>query len=197
MNTDKAQFLHQVLNPFAGLSEEDIALSLAGWHHRSITKADFFNVQNTVCRSLGIVIKGVFRVYYYDEKTDQENNLFFFSEGQFVVSFRSFLNQYPCAYFIEALEDAEILYIPYDDLQNLYQRFKSWEHFGRVLAEHFFNHSQGRSESLLFFSHEQRYLNLLRDHPTVAERIPAFHIASYLGIKKQSLSRIKKRIQGS
>lgn len=195
MKTDKRQVLHDVLNPFADLTEEDIAVSLSHWHQRSISKADFFNVQNTVCRSLGIVVKGIFRVYYYDEKADQENNLFFFSEGQFVVSFRSFLNQYPCAYYIEALEDAEILYIPYEDLQQLYRQHRSWERFGRMLAEHFFNHSQGRSEALLFFNHEQRYLNLLRDHPNIVERIAEFHVASYLGIKKQSLSRIKKRLQ--
>lgn len=196
MNTDKAPFLHGILMPFAGLTESDIDISLRFWHRRAIHKGGFYNMQNTVCINLGIVVKGMFRVYYSDNKSDEEKNVFFFSEGQFIVSFRSFITQYPCAYFIEALEDAEILCVSYGDLQNLYHASKPWERFGRVLAEHFFNQSQGRSEDLLFFNHEQRYLNLLQQHPKIVERVADFHIASYLGIKKQSLSRIKKRLQG-
>ena len=195
MTTDKTPFLQEILIPFAELTEKDIEVSLPYWHRRTIAKGGFYNVQNTVCINLGIVVKGMFRVYYADDVSDEEKNLFFFSENQFVVSFRSFLAQYPCAYFIEALEDAEILCVSYSDLHTLYHTSKAWERFGRMLAEHFFNQSQGRSEDLLFFSHEQRYLNLLSQHPGIVERVADFHIASYLGIKKQSLSRIKKRLQ--
>ncbi|MFD2600998.1 Crp/Fnr family transcriptional regulator [Flavobacterium suzhouense] len=194
MNTDSTAILNNVLTSFAALTENDISVSASLWRRREIKKGDFYNKQNIVCKDLGIVVKGIFRVYYYDEKTDEEKNMFFFSEGQFIVSFRSFLYQYQCVYYIEALEDAEVVYLPYDDLQNLYANHKPWERFGRILAEHFFNQSQGRSEELLFFSHEKRYQNLLVQHPNIVQRVPSFHIASYLGIKNQSLSRIKKRL---
>ncbi|RDI11104.1 Crp/Fnr family transcriptional regulator [Flavobacterium sp. AG291] len=194
MSTDSTAILNSVLTSFAALTENDISVSASLWRRREIHKGDFYNKQNIVCKDLGIVVKGIFRVYYYDEKTDEEKNMFFFSEGQFIVSFRSFLYQYPCVYYIEALEDAEVVYLPYDDLQNLYANHKPWERFGRILAEHFFNQSQGRSEELLFFSHEKRYQNLLVQHPNIVQRVPSFHIASYLGIKNQSLSRIKKRL---
>jgi len=195
MKTDTINLLEDILTPFAGLTENDISVSSSCWRQRKIPKGDFYNKQNIVCKDLGIVVKGIFRVYYYDSETDEEKNMFFFSEGQFIVSFRSFLYQYPCVYFIEALEDAEVVYVPYDDLQNLYASHKSWERFGRILAEHFFHQSQGRSEELLLFSHEKRYVNLLQQHPNIVQRIASMHIASYLGIKNQSLSRIKKRIQ--
>lgn len=117
-----------------------------------------------------------------------------FSEDQFIVSFRSFIYQFPCNYYIEALEDAEILYINYQDLQQLYEQSNEWQKFGRLLAEHFFNHSQGRTEDLLFLSHEARYVNLLATHPNILDRVPAYHIASFLGIKNPSLSRIRKRL---
>jgi len=197
MDTDKSDFLQHILTPFAGLTEEDIAVSLPFWRKRQIRKGDFYNMQNIVCKDLGIVTKGIFRVYYCDSTTHEEKNMFFFSEEQFIVSFRSFLYQYPCVYYIEALEDAEVLYVSYQDLQNLYQSHKPWERFGRMLAEHFFHQSQGRTEYLLLFNNEKRYLNLLKEHPKIVERIAAFHIASYLGIKNQSLSRIKKRVQGN
>jgi CRP-like cAMP-binding protein len=195
MHSDTATILPSILTPFAKLTEEDIAVSLPFWHKRRISKGNFYNKQNVVCRDLGILIKGMFRVYHYDPETEEERNLFFFSEGQFIVSFASFVHQYPCSYYIEALEDAEILYVSYEDLQNLYVKHKSWERFGRILAEYFFVQSQIRTENLLFLTHEQRYLNLIKEHQNIVERVASFHIASYLGIKNQSLSRIKKRLQ--
>jgi len=195
MTTDAATVLRNILIPFAGLTEEDIAASLPFWRSREIPKGNFYNKQNVVCQDLGILVKGIFRLYRYDAEKEEERNLFFFSEDQFIVSFGSFIFQYPCSYYIEALEDSEILYLSYRDLQSLYQKYKPWERFGRILAEHFFTQSQIRTENLLFLTHEQRYLNLLREHQNIVQRVASFHIATYLGIKNQSLSRIKKRLQ--
>jgi len=194
MNTDTATILRAILTPFAGLTEEDISVSFPFWRKREISKGNFYNKQNVVCKDLGILVKGIFCVYHYDPVTAEERNIFFFSEDQFIVSFASFIYQYPCSYYIEALEDSEILYVSYEDLQNLYLKYKPWERFGRILAEHFFTKSQLRTENLLLLTHEQRYLNLLQDHPNIVQRVASFHIASFLGIKNQSLSRIKKRL---
>jgi hypothetical protein len=78
----------------------------------------------------------------------------------------------------------------------LYETHPNWGKFGRLLAESFFNIAQTRTEEFLFFSHEQRYIRLLEEHPHIVERIPAYHISSYLGITNPSLSRIRKRIEG-
>ncbi|WP_211165413.1 Crp/Fnr family transcriptional regulator [Flavobacterium silvaticum] len=179
---------------FAGMTLDEVSVSLPYWQNRTIPKGDFYNKQNVVCKDLGIVVKGIFRFYHYDPETGEEKNMFFFSQGQFIVSFGSFIYQHPCRYYIEALEDAEIIYIPYNYLQNIYSSHGAWQRFGRILAEHFFIQSQRRAEELLFLTHEERYVNLLAEHPEIVSRIPAFHIASYLGIKNQSLSRIRKRI---
>jgi DNA-binding MarR family transcriptional regulator len=76
----------------------------------------------------------------------------------------------------------------------LYETQLNWAHFGRLLAEQFFIYSQTRAEELLFFTHEQRYLRLLEEHPNIIDRIPAYHISSYLGITNPSLSRMRKRL---
>lgn len=186
--------LKEILIPFAELTEENILPTLQYWRKRVILKGNFYNKQNVVCKDLGIVVQGIFRVYYVDPSTDEEKNIYFFSEKQFIVSFQSFIYQYPCNYYIEALEDAEILYIPYEDLLSLYLMYQPWERFGRILAEHFFSQSQGRTEDLLFLTHEDRYLNLLKEHTEIVERVKSYHLASYLGIKNPSLSRIRKRI---
>jgi len=182
------------LKEFAALTEKDIADANALWKPRKINKGDFFNMQYVVCNDLGLVVKGIFRIYYVDPTTSEEKNLYFFSENQFVVSFRSFITRNICHYFIQALEDSEIIYISHKDLIGLYHSNPNWAIFGRLLAELFFTYSQSRTEELLFMSHEKRYVRLINEHPNIIERIPAYHISSYLGITNPSLSRIRKRI---
>jgi len=193
--TDKNDTIFQHLRNFAPLNGKDISDSQPFWKARKINKGDFFNMQSMVCNDLGLIVKGIFRIYYHDPDTKEDKNIFFFSENQFVVSFRSFVSRNPCWYFIEAMEDSEIFFISYHDLNGLYETHPNWGKFGRLLAESFFNIAQTRTEEFIFFSHEQRYIRLLEEHPDIARRIPAYHISSYLGITNPSLSRIRKRIE--
>jgi CRP-like cAMP-binding protein len=192
---NKNEIIAQHLRNFASLTDKDIDDGQPYWKPRTIKKGDFFNMQMMVCNDLGLVVKGIFRIYYHDPKTDSDKNLFFFSENQFVVSFRSFISQSTCYYFIEAMEDSEIVFISYKDLNNLYETNANWAKFGRLLAELFFAYAQSRTEEFVFFSHEERYLRLLEEHPNIIERIPSYHISSFLGITNPSLSRIRKRIK--
>jgi len=192
---NKNEILSRHLKNFAGLTDKDISESLAFWKSRKINKGDFFNMQSMVCSDLGLVVKGIFRIYYHDQGTQEDKNLFFFSENQFVVSFRSFVTRIACHYFIQAMEDSDIIFISYRDLNALYESHPNWARFGRLLAEQFFTYSQTRTEELLFLSPEQRYIRVLEEHPNIINRIPAYHIASFLGITNPSLSRIRKRIQ--
>ena len=193
--TDRNDSIFQHLRDFAPLNDKDISDSQPFWKSRKINKGDFLNMQSMVCNDLGLVVKGIFRIYFQDPTEKEDKNIFFFSENQFVVSFRSFISRNPCWYFIEAMEDSEIFFISYNNLNSLYETHPNWGKFGRLLAELFFNIAQTRTEEFIFFSHEQRYLRLLEEHPDIIERIPAYHISSYLGITNPSLSRIRKRIE--
>jgi CRP-like cAMP-binding protein len=190
------EILQQNLHQFAGLSQEDIQLASHLWTHRTIPKNEFFNFRNSVCRHVGFIVKGLFRVYYVDKATEMEHNLFFVTENTFMVSLKSFLTQTVCPYNIEALEDSELLVISHDHLLKLYPQSHGWEHFGRILAEQYFVYGQSKSESLLTQSAEERYQGLLTNFPDVANRVSLGHIASYLGIKGPSLSRIRARMAG-
>ena len=193
--SDKNDILFQHLRNFASLNDNDISDSRPFWKARKMNKGDYFNMQSMVCNDLGLIVKGIFRIYFRDPNTKEDKNIFFFSENQFVVSFRSFISREACWYFIEAMEDSEIFFISYKDLNSLYETNSNWGKFGRLLAELFFKLAQTRTEEFIFFSHEQRYIRLLEEHPDIIERIPAYHISSYLGITNPSLSRIRKRIE--
>lgn len=192
---DKNEIIAEHLRNFAALTDKDISEGQPFWKPGTIRKGDFFTMRTMVCNDLGLVVKGIFRVYYHDPISDNYKNLFFFSENQFVVSFGSFISQNPSLYFIEAMEDSEIVFISYQDLNALYNTNANWAKFGRLLAELFFAYAQTHTEEFVFFSHEERYLRLLEEHPNIIERIPAYHISSLLGITNLSLSKLRKQIK--
>lgn len=188
--------LKYALQAFANLSEEDFKLSLSYWHFKEYKKGDFYNQHKTVCKYLAFITDGVFRSYIIDVKTAEEKNIFFYSTNHFVVTFKSFINQLPCDYHTQAMTDAKVIYINITDLLSLYQQSHQWERFGRLLAQEAFNLLIDRTESFLFKTPEERYLDLIKHHPDIINSIPLYHISSYLGIQGPSLSRIRKRMIG-
>jgi CRP-like cAMP-binding protein len=194
MIPSKQAILHHHLHQFAQLSEADWQLAAEFWHVRTMPKHDYFNFQNSVCRQVGFILKGLFRVYYIDPKTEQEHNLYFVPEHAFVTSLKGLVTQTACPYLIEALEDAELLVIDRDHLQHLYTQSHGWERFGRLLAEQYFMFNQTRSESLLTQTAEERYTDLVNHFPDILNRVSLGHISSYLGIKGPSLSRIRAQV---
>lgn len=186
--------LQHHLHEFAQLQEADIRLADGYWQSRTIVRHDLFNFRNAICRHVGFVVKGIFRIYYIDPKTGLEHNLYFVAENRFLTSLKSVLTQTSCPYLIEALENSELLIIQYDHLQDLYRRSHGWERFGRLLAEEYFMLNQTRAESLLTQTAEERYVDLLAHHPDLTNRVSLGHISSYLGIKGPSLSRIRAQV---
>jgi CRP-like cAMP-binding protein len=194
MTSPQHSLLHQKLNEFAQLSEADLHLGQAFWQARTVSRHDFFNNPNSLCRHIGFIVKGIFRVYYVDPKTELEHNLYFAAENNFITSLKSLLTRTTCPYIIEALEDAELFVMQYDHLQQLYERSHGWERFGRLLAEQYFLMNQLRSESLLTQTAEERYIDLITNQPDLLNRVSLGHISSYLGIKGPSLSRIRAQL---
>jgi CRP-like cAMP-binding protein len=188
--------LAAALEGFAGLNANDFQLSAPFWQTKNYQKGEFYNEHRNICKNLGFITKGVFRSYIIDEKTGEEKNVFLYSTNGFVVSFKSFINQTPCDYYTQAMTDASVIFINIIDLQLLYQRSHQWEKFGRLLAQEAFNVTMTRIEGFMFKTPEERYLDLIQQHPDIFNSVPLYHISSYLGIQGPSLSRIRKRISG-
>lgn len=188
--------LQQALFTTAGLDREAFELSRSYWKLKTYKKGEFYNEYQNVCKHLGFIVNGVFRIYRADEKTGEEKNMLFYSNGQFVASYKSFINQTACDYYTSSMNDSVILYIHIDNLKKLYQQSHSWERFGRMIAEQAYHQVISNTEGFLFKSAEERYLEMLELHPDIFNSVPLYHIASYLGIQAPSLSRIRKRMVG-
>lgn len=189
-----ATLLAHHLQAFADLSAADLRLAEQAWTPRTVAPNELFNFRNSVCRHVGFIVSGLFRVYYVDPATAEEHAIFFVREGTFLTSLKSLLTQETCPYYIAALEKSELLTISVEQLHALYAQSHGWERFGRRLAEQYLVLHQARAESLLFQSAEQRYLGLLAQFPGITNRVSLGYIASYLGIKAPSLSRIRAHL---
>jgi CRP-like cAMP-binding protein len=179
---------------FANLDEHDFALSVPYWREMEFKKGEIYNEQRSICKYMSFITEGVFRSYLIDAKTGDEKNIFLYSTNQFVVTFKSFINQVPCDYYTEALTDARVIGITLKDLLQLYRQSHKWEAFGRLVAQAAFNVAITRAESFMFKTPEERYLDVINQYPDIFNKIPLYHISSYLGIQAPSLSRIRKRL---
>jgi len=154
---------------------------------------EYFIRENETCHEIAFVNKGVLRMYYLSPEGKEINTMFFF-EDDFMTAFQSLLLQKPGRYFIQALTECELITVAYPTLQNAYEHSSLWNKFGRLIAEKSYIISEKRIESLLFYSAEERYLNLVKTYPRVFEHVPLYHLASYLGIERESLSRLRKKL---
>jgi len=185
--------LRKAAHDFCGMTENEFDKSISYWEKKEYKKGDFYNQYKNICKYFGFVTDGVFRTYFVNGDSNEEKNVFFFTKHQFITA-KSFITQTPCNYYTEAMTDASVLYIHYNNLIKLYQQSHSWEKFGRIIAEKSFDLAMTRAENFMFLTPEQRYLNLVEEHPDIFNAVPLFHIASYLDIKGPSLSRIRKRM---
>lgn len=95
---------------------------------------------------------------------------------------------------IQALSDCELLVIAFADLQQLYEEVPAVERFARIIAEQKLIELHERTAGFLLDSAEERYAKLLQQKPNIHARVPLYLIAQYLGIKAESLSRIRRRM---
>jgi CRP/FNR family transcriptional regulator len=174
------------------LTDADCDLFVRDLRIETFASKQYFLEEGRVCQKLGFINAGNFRTYYLLD--GKEINTHFALQDQFVTDFKSFLTGQPSRYFIEAIDPAEIVVFNSAVLQAAYAQSPRWEKFGRLMAEAAFRESMQRTEAFLFYNAEERYRLLLEHRPDILQTIPLQYIASYLGIEKESLSRIRKKI---
>lgn len=135
--------------------------------------------------------EGLLRVYTVLEGEEHTSQFFF--EGAWMTDYGSFLTQTPAEAYIQALEPSVVWRFGRDVIYDCYDRFPEFERFGRYMAEQAYLGLQKRTQVLANQSPEMRYQNLIIERPKVLERVNLKHIASYLGITAESLSRIRRR----
>ena len=184
--------LLQVIKALIPLSEAEEAEVLFLFKEKHYKKGAFFLAENEICRQVGFLISGLVRYYINDD--GEEKTYSFGKEYNFLCNYESFVPQAPSAQIIQALEDCVMLTISYTDLQVFYERVQYGDRLGRMVIEQVFIQTLKDRNSFYTDSPEVRYEQFVREHPDLLQRISQYYIASFVGIKPQSLSRIRKRL---
>jgi CRP-like cAMP-binding protein len=174
------------------LSSADEEFIKTAFKEKIIEKGGYILKEGSVCRHVGFIKTGLVR--YVINKDGSELTYYFSKENEFVCNYESFLDQSPSEKSIQALEKTILLTISYDDLQRLYITVAEGQKFGRLAIEGVFVNSIRQITSLYADRPEQRYLEFIKLYPDIQQRIPQYYISSYVGVKPQSLSRIRKRL---
>lgn len=181
------------LHTIAPLADTDIAMLEEILIPLEINKKDYILKQGEICKHIYYLRKGLVRMFYLDDEGNEINCRFTFG-NLFFVEYNSFLTQTASKYDWQALQDCELFAIKYQDVQRLYAISTAWDHFGRLIAERVYLQTTERVEMLSFLSPTERYTYLLKKSPELFNLVSQAHLASYLGVKPESLSRLRKRL---
>jgi CRP/FNR family transcriptional regulator, anaerobic regulatory protein len=156
---------------------------------KEIQRKDYLLRAGHICQHIYFIERGLLRCFYF--KNDVEISSWFMREGDVVVSVESFFHQKVSYESIQALEDCTLYYIGYKELQEIYRSFPEFNFIARVLTEQYYCLSEQRLYSIRMMRASERYDYLLQHHLEFMHRVPAKHIASYLGITAEMLSKIR------
>lgn len=191
--------MEQLLTQLRAYSDQLVKLPEHEWtrfagimHPASFNKGQHLLEIGHVCDHVCFLGTGLVRAYRIHDGEDLTEQFFF--EGNYATEYESFLTRTPSTVGLQAMEPCTLVRFNYADLQGTYASSPMAERMGRLIAEHIFTGSSRRTRSLLFDTPEQRYLALIKERPKVMARVPQKYIASYLGLKPESLSRIRSRL---
>lgn len=183
--------LLQTLNHIVKLDKNEEAIICERFKPISIARGDFFLQEHTISKHVGFLQKGLVR--YFVHKNDHEATFEFTKEGEFVSDYQSFNQQTDSLQNIQAIEDCEMLVISHPDLHDIFNHTPHGDLLGRVILEHRFDVMVRQLMAIYMQSQEERYHHFMKYYSDLAQRIPQYMIASYVGIQPQSLSRIRRK----
>ncbi|QEC77506.1 Crp/Fnr family transcriptional regulator [Mucilaginibacter ginsenosidivorax] len=172
------------------LSPADLAEFLAGFKLKKVKKKQFIIQPDFIAKHRTYILQGAFRSYVVDNE-GIEHTIQFAIEDWWISDINSFLYQKPATMFVVALEDSIVLQIDFETERHLKQAKHQFETFFRMAAERTAAFHQRRIISTLTRTAEERYSDFLETYPSVAQRLPQYAIASYLGMTTEFLSKIR------
>ncbi len=177
------------------LTPEEIDAIVATLNIQTYSKGTLLLKEGQISMEAYFVLEGCVRQYYLIEGEEKTNN--FFTEEQWVISMQSMTNSEPSKHFLECLDECILVVGNREKEELLYNQFPNLATVSRRVMEKVFAEQQEQTGSYFTDTPEARYLNLQKNRPTLLQRVPQYIIASYIGVKPESLSRIRKRLANS
>lgn len=158
---------------------------------KKLARKDYLLKAGQTCTNIYFIERGLLRSYYL--KGGREVSSCFMKEGDMCISVESFFTQQYGQENIQAIEECVVYYIGYEELQRIYKDFSEFNMIGRILVERCYLMAVQRMTAMWMQRAPDRYDWLAKNFPDLLQRVPAKHLASYLGITEGMLSTIKSR----
>ncbi|NHA06385.1 Crp/Fnr family transcriptional regulator [Mucilaginibacter sp. HC2] len=184
--------LKAFIKQYADLDQDKLDAITQKFKQRNLKKNDFLLEEGSVCNDLVFVQEGCLRLYYLQDEV--EISVWFAFEHSSAIEIYSFISEKPSNYFLQAIENTVIWYLPKSELTNLYNEYPEMQEMMRNFWEDVILNLLERFTALQRDSAEQRYLDLLTK-PAFLQKIPQKYLASFIGVTPTSLSRIRKHIR--
>ena len=182
--------MQQVLIEVTQISEADAHRFSSIFSSAHLIKGELFIAAGETGKRVAFVNEGLLRSYYISSK-GEEFNKYFFVAGTFVAPLTSLVTHEPSSVHIDALEDTALLTANWHDLMEVYSKYPALNRVGRILVEYAWIGKERRETQLIMLNASERYRAFREEHPGLEQRIPQYHIASYLGVTPVQLSRIR------
>ncbi len=187
------EFLQKKIAESIHLTEEEFEYAKTLFIPKKLRRKRFLLQDGDTCIYTTFVENGLLRSFTIDEKGN-EHILQFGMQGWWVADLYSFLTGEPSEYNIEALEDSELLLITKPSWDLLLKEVPAFERYFRILIQNNLIATQRRLMGTMSTTAEERYNNLLQHIPDIAQRVPQHMIASYIGVTRETLSRLRSQI---
>lgn len=186
------EFLISRIRHYIELNDNDVAVVRSLFVREEFAKNEVILREGEHCRKVFFIASGILR---FSKFVDGEDRTFVFRpEGAFVNDIESFRTKLPSDKTITTIGPAVLYTITWDNLQTFYRVVPQGERFGRLVVEEVFVMAVNHLTTFYAETPEQRYVRFVGQHKDLLQRIPQYHIASYIGVTPQALCRIKKKI---
>lgn len=175
------------------LNEQEIELLEGKSRYRRYRKGQYVVQQGDVCKMSNFVISGCLRIFHLDDD-GREHTLMFPHENWWASDLGSFLSQTEAEYYIQCLEPVELLQFSHDSLNQLYKDIPKLERLFRIISQNAIVTLSKRIVMSYSLSAKEKYLAFQLDYPQIGQRVPQYMIASYIGVTKEFLSKIRNEL---
>ena len=172
------------------IPESDLTLIMNAFQEQSLKKGEYFLKEGQYCTKQAYLESGSF--YYYMNIDGNEKVCDFAFEGAWMSYNKSLMGNIPSDMNIKALKDSKIQWVTMDGLKNLSNDISYVQEIGMKIMQYYFIQTADRAADLANLTAEQRYHKAIQENPNLLN-VPQYHLASFLGIKPQSLSRIRAK----
>lgn len=186
-------FIHSLIALCPKLTESELEYIRSGITITTFHSKEYYIHANEVQQHIGFVFQGLLRCYYLD-KDGKEITVRFIKEHHYATHYSAFISRQPSSYYFQCIEPSILVNLTYEHIYNGYELFPQLERYGRLVAEGVLREQQRRIESFLLENAEERYKTFIKEYPDLFLRVSLTQLSTFLGIERQSLTRIRKKL---